>query len=141
MSWCPQARTDLAPQVDLELRVRTFSSPALIALEMESCPAAPASDVEEVADVTEDIADAVQAALGTPRKLAHLLSGRAPVAPRLQLEPTPAPARGGRSLRLLAAVSLAAAGVLLAVQVSAPKPPPPSPRRWWSTCPPPWATW
>ncbi|MBZ4373219.1 hypothetical protein [Corallococcus sp. AS-1-6] len=61
------------------------------------------------------------------RKLARLLSGRAPVAPRPQPELAPAPAGSGRGLRLLKAVALAADGVLLAVQVSAPKPPEPTP--------------
>ncbi|NOJ91985.1 hypothetical protein HMI51_03360 [Corallococcus coralloides] len=75
--------TDLAPVVDMDLRFRTSSSPAFVVLELESCPAASASDVEaEVPDVTEDIAATVQAALGTPWTLAHLLAGRAPVAPR-----------------------------------------------------------
>ncbi|NOK32363.1 hypothetical protein HMI49_04000 [Corallococcus exercitus] len=79
--------------VDLDLRVRT-SSPLAVILEMESCPDAPATNVEaEVADVTEDIADAIQAALRTPRKLAHLLSSRLPVVSReLPVSPSPAPA-------------------------------------------------
>src|SRR5690349_5299072 len=79
------ARMDLAPVVELELRVRTSSSLAFVVLEMGACPEAPASDVEaEVADVMKDIADAVQAALGKPRKLAHLLrtsAGRPPDIP------------------------------------------------------------
>ncbi len=56
------ARTGLATADDLELRGRTSSSPAFIALEMEACPTAPASNVEaEVADGTEDVTDAAQA--------------------------------------------------------------------------------
>lgn len=112
------ARTDLAPQVDLELRVHTSATPAFIVLEMESCPAGSASDVEaELSDVTEDLADVVQAALTTTQKLSHLMSGRVPVPPRPNPEFVPVAQMPRRGLRVLTALSLAATGILLAVQV------------------------
>ena len=128
------ATVDLVPEVALQYLVTTSVQPAHISFELLSVPqGADASAVEaELLDTCEDVRDTLREIARTKRGLAHLLTGRAPVAPREPPAPPPPapeplPSRPGRALRLVTALSLATAGVLLAVQVSTPKPPPPAP--------------
>jgi hypothetical protein len=137
------ASVDMAPEVALEYRVTTSVSPAYIACELVSAPpdAPPAAVVAELLDTSEDVMDVLRAAERTRYRLGHLLTGRAPVPPRgppappaaepgpvVAVQPppapTPLPAHTARGLRLVTALSLAAAGVLLALHVT---PPPPAP--------------
>ncbi|RKG99195.1 hypothetical protein D7X32_27085 [Corallococcus carmarthensis] len=128
------ARVDLAPQVAIQYLVTTSVRPAFIACELLSVPpdASPSAVEAELLDASEDVMDVLHEVKWTKRGLAHLLTGRVPVLPREPLVPeAPIPvshwAYAVRGMRIVTALSVAAAGVLLALHASPPPEPPRTP--------------
>ncbi|NBD11838.1 hypothetical protein [Corallococcus silvisoli] len=135
------ARFDLAPDVALQYLVTTSVRPSFIACELLSVEtgASPGTVEDELADTSEDVMDIFQSALRAPQRMAHLLTGRVPVAPRQPPKAVPEPiaapsvlpaalpvARPRPWLRMVAAGAVAATAVVLAVHSGAPPEPPPS---------------